>query len=890
LFRREQLEDELDAELRFHLDRLTDANLAHGLDPEAARRQAVLAMDGIERRKEECRDTRRVAWVENTARDLRHAARVLRRSPGFTAVAILSLALGVGANTAIFQLLNAVRLRTLPVADPHELANVRIVGGHGGMGLNDGFNSEFTNPMWEAIRDRQEAFSGAFAWNLTGFAIGRGAESQFVTGLWVSGDLFAALRVVPERGRLFSPADDRRGCAPRSAVISHAFWQGHFGGSDEVIGATLQMFGRTFDVIGVTPPEFFGLEVGKHFDVALPICVAAVTGDLLDLRHVWWLTVMGRLKPGWTIARASEHLKAISPAVFDATAPAGYASNAAETYRKFRMTAEPAESGVSRVRETYGRSLWMLLAMTGLVLLIACANLANLMLARAAAREREVAIRVAIGASRSRIAFQLLAESLLLAGIGAVIGAAMATFVSRAVVAFLTTPREPLLLDAPMDWRVFAFTAATGVITCIAFGLAPAVRSSLIEPGAAVKSGGRTTSGGERLVVKRLLVAGQVSVSLILLVLALLFVRSVRNLLTADTGFRRDGIVFASFGDMSGARGTAAEMKARLLTTQAALLEQVRSTPGVESAASSTQFLLTGSSWTQGIRLEPGRGSSKFTYVSSDYFRTLGIPIRAGRDVNDYDAADGRKVALVNETFVQQYLGSGAAIGRSIRTIAEPGYPEAVYDVIGVVGDTKYADLREGNPPIAYVPLTQHPNVHSLKGIVIRASGSLPDVIAEVRRRAGLVSRDIATGFDVFETHVRERLVRERMMAWLSGFFAVLAAALATIGLYGVVAYMVVSRRSEIGIRLALGATTPGIVWLVLRETALLVAIGVVVGVGLSLVAARSAAALLFGLSPHDVPTILAAVVLLAVTAGLAGYVPARRASKVDPMEALRCE
>src|SRR5262245_43988882 len=541
LFRRSRVEDELDAELQFHVDRLVEAGVARGLAHDEATRAALLEIGGLERRKEECRDARRVAWIENGARDLRHAARVLRRSPGFTSVAILSLALGVGANTAIFQLLDAIRLRSLPVANPQELANVRIIGGHGGMGLNDGFNSEFTNPMWEAIRDRQEAFSGVFAWSLTGFAIGRGAESQFVAGMWVSGDLFPTLGVIPERGRLFTAADDRRGCAPQSVVISHTFWQGHFGGSDTAIGSTLQMSGRTFEVIGVTPPGFFGLEVGKGFDVALPICVAGAFGDLLDLRHVWWLTVMGRLKPGWTLARASEHLKTISPPLFESTAPQGYANNtAAETYRKFVMRAEPARAGVSRLRETYERSLWMLWAMTGLVLLIACANLANLMLARAVAREREIAVRVAIGASRTRIAMQLLSESLLLAIAGGAIGAALAAFLSRAVIGFLSTQQETINLPVTLDWRVFTFTAATALVTCIVFGLAPAVRSSLIEPGTAVKSGGRSTSGPERFVLRRVLVAGQVTVSLMLLVFALLFVRSLRNLLTADTGFRRD--------------------------------------------------------------------------------------------------------------------------------------------------------------------------------------------------------------------------------------------------------------------------------------------------------------------------------------------------------------
>jgi len=897
LFRRSRIEDELDAELRYHLDQQARAFAAQGLSPADARHAALRAMGGVDQSKEACRDARRVAWIENLACDVRYAARVLRRSPGFTCVAILSLALGIGANTAIFQLLDAIRLRSLPVANPQELAEVRPAGGHGGMGLTNGFNSEMTNPLWEEIRDRQDAFAGVFAWGTTGFLVGRGAETQNVNGLWVSGDFFSVLRVAPARGRLIAAADDQRGCGPRSAVISYAFWQGHFGGSDSAIGTTMTIFGKPIEVIGVTPPEFFGLEIGKRFDVALPICSAATWGNSLDQRHVWWLTVMGRLKPGWTLARASEHMRAMSAAVFEATVPPGYEATSREIYRKFQLTAEPAGSGVSRLRGMYERSLWLLLGITALVLLIACANLANLMLARAAAREREVAIRVAIGASRIRVAMQLLSESLLLAAIGGVLGAGLAAFLSRAVIAFLTTGGDELHLDVGLDWQIFTFTAASALLTCILFGLAPAVKSSLVEPAASVKSGGRgTTIGRERFMFRRVLVAGQVSVSLILLVVALLFVRSFRNLITLDTGFRRDGIVLALFADLSGPR-EAPDRRSAVLAMQAMLVDAIRSVPRVEAAAVSSQFPLNGSSWTQGVRVpgvdrSPGgqRGSSKFTYIGADYFKTFGIPMLAGRDVNDFDTSDGRKVVIVSEAFVRRFFANTNALGRVVRTVAEPNYPEALYEVVGVVGDTKYADLRGEIPPIAYVPIAQHPNLQSLKGIAFRSSAPLADVIADVRRRIGAMNPNIVMQFGVLETQIREGLVRERLMAWLAGFFGALAALLATVGLYGVISYMVVSRRNEIGIRLALGASARGIVRLIFRETALMLAIGVAVGAVLAVAAARSAAVLLFGLSPHDLPTLVAAVLLLAVTAGLAGYVPARRASKVDPMEALRCD
>src|SRR6266542_3931945 len=365
---------------------------------------APRAMGGVERRKEECRDMRRVNLIENTLQDLRYASRALRRSPGFTAVAILSLALGIGANAAIFQLLNAVRLRSLPVAKPQELAEVRVAGGNSGFGVQTGVNSELTYALWERIRERQEAFSGIFAWGNANFSVGQGAEMRRVRGLWVSGDLFPALGVTPARGRLFTAADDRRGCGPTGAVISYEFWQSYFGGEDSAIGKTLIIVDQPLTVIGVTPPEFFGLEIGNSFDVAVPICTGAGALDRLDF---FWLVVMGRLKPGWTLTQASAHLNAISPGIFEETTPPGYSSSNNEFYRNFRLTALPAGQGVSRLRTRYGTSLWLLLGITGLVLLIACANLANLMLARANAREREIAVRFELAPALTRVLRQL---------------------------------------------------------------------------------------------------------------------------------------------------------------------------------------------------------------------------------------------------------------------------------------------------------------------------------------------------------------------------------------------------------------------------------------------------------------------------------------------------
>ena len=889
LFRRRQVEQELEEELSYHLARQVEENITKGMTPEEARYAALHALGGVERRKEECRDMRRVNLIENTLQDLRSAGRTLRGSPGFTAVAILSLALGIGANAAIFQLLNAVRLRSLPVANPQELAEVRIAGGKPGFGFHYGPYLQITNPLWEQIRERQEAFSGIFAWGDDSFPVGQGTEMRRFNGLWVSGDLFSVLGVVPVKGRLFTASDDRPGCGEGGAVISYAFWQNYFGGEDSVLGRRL-IIGDEHEphsVIGVTPPGFFGLVVGKSFDVALPICERK---DELARRNFWWLVVMGRLKRDWTLARASEHLNIISPGMFEATVPTGYGGSTNDEYRKCRLTALPAGQGVSPLRDSYETSLWSLLVITGMVLLIACANLTNLLLARASAREREIAVRVALGASRGRLIQQMLSESLLLAGSGAALGAWLAQLMSRGLISFSNTEDNILQLDLSSDWRVLAFMASVAVLTCIVFGLVPALRASQVEPVAAMRSGGRGLTNRERFSFQRFFVIGQIALSLVLLFGALLFVRSFRNLITLDAGFRRNGILFVGI-DVDRLRLP----RERIAAFQTNLLEQIRAVPQVESAAASIYRPLASDFFDMslGVRVqdlqEKQEGSSKFAYVGPGYFKTMDIPLLAGRDFNDFDIAASRQVALVNETFVRRFITNGNPVGALVRTVAAgPGYPETVYEVIGVVKDTKYVDLREAIPPITYVSTARYPDLGPWALIVIRSSMPLTEVINEIRRKVGDLSPEITIQFKVFETQIREGLIHERLMAWLAGFFGILAAVLAMIGLYGVISYMVLRRRNEIGIRLAVGASRADIVLLILREMAALLLVGLGIGTVVSLAAAQGASALLFGLSPHDVTTLVASACLLATVAGLASFLPAMRASRVDPMVALR--
>lgn len=820
--------------------------------------------------------------------DLRFALRTLRKSPAFTITAILTLALGIGANTAIFQLLDAVRLRSLPVADPSSLVRVEIKGGLHGFGWSDN-DTALSTALWEQIRKQQGAFSGLFAWRSGRYAIGRGDQERLAEGLWVSGELFPTLGIVPLRGRLFTPDDDQPGCGISGAVISYALWQSEFGGKDSAIGSRIVIFDHPTQVIGVTPPSFFGLDVGKEFEVALPTCSlpSFVTGDgTLVRRDVFWLQIMGRLKHGWSVQQASAQLEAASKGMFEATVPSGYSAAALDSYLGYKLAAYPGSNGVSAPGETYDTSLWLLLGTTFLVLLIACANLANLLLVRATTREKEMAVRLALGASGGRVRQQLLLESLALAVIGAALGIGLASVFSKTVVKFISTERDPFYLDMHLDWRVLLFTALLAVSTCVLFGMAPAIRSSRTDPGPVLKSGGRgMTSGRQKFSFQQTLVVSQIAFSLVLLVGALLFVRSFWNLMTVNPGFRESGIlrVYLNFRRLD-------LPSDRYESFKHDLLQQIRSIPVVESAATSTHVPLDGSSWSLGVRAGSTEGSSKFDWVSPGYFQTMEIPLLAGRDFTDLDTAQSPPVLIVNETFVRQFLGPGSPLGRTVLSVAEPHYPETEYQVVGVVKDTKYGGLRDSIPPIAFAPALQFSDKYYFTNAFIRISSPPSRAISALREKLTLLYPELKIEYHVYHTEIQSGLARERLMALLSGFFGALAALLAVIGLYGVITYITTMRRKEIGIRMALGASRQNVVGIVLRQTLILLALGVGIGVGLAVAATRGARALLYGLQPGDPASLLLAALFLATVALAASYWPAYRATKVDPMSALRYE
>jgi predicted permease len=830
--------------------------------------------------------------AESLLQDVRFALRTLRKSWGFTLTAVLTLALGIGANTAIFQLLDAVRLRSLPIPNPGTLASVQFKNGNRGFGIAAADENSLTYPLWEQIRLHQQVFSDVFAWAESGSgALGEGAQERRARGLWVSGEAFTALGISPVRGRFFSAQDDRPGCGLPGAVISYALWQSEFGGRDSAIGSKLVIVGRPTEVIGVTPRNFFGLEVGRSFEYAVPFCSLETYFPglgTLARPDFFWPHVLGRLKPGVTLQRASAELTAMTPALIEATLPSGYGAPALAIYRNFRLVAAPGGNGVSALRQTYDTSLLLLLAITALVLLIACANLANLMLARASTREREMALRLTLGASRWRLIRQLLSEGLLLAAWGAIFGIVLAEIFSRSLIRFLTSERDAIQLDLSLDWRVLLFTGFVAVLTCLIFGLVPAFRSSRATPGAVLKSGSRgTTIGRERFSFQRWLVVTQLAVSVVLLVGALLFVRSFWNLVTIDPGFRQRGILVAVLDFRR--LGFAPERTDAFIRES---LAQVRALPQVESAATSTHVPLNGSAWNWnlGVHINGLDGSSKFTWVSPGYFQTMGVPLLAGRDFDDRDKRTSPKVAVVNEAFVRRYLYGQNPIGRVIRTTAEPGYPESEFEIVGIVKDTKYSELRDPPPPISYAPADQFPDRGEWTVLFIRYSSPLPAVISAIREKLGIANPRMSMEFHVLETDVQNGLMRERLMALLSGFFGAVAALLAMVGLYGVISYIVAMRRNEIGIRMALGASRGSVIRIIVRQTLTLLGVGVGSGLVLSMAAARGANSLLYGLQPNDPLTLFSAAGFLSAVALAASYIPAYRASRVEPMNALRYE
>jgi putative ABC transport system permease protein len=814
--------------------------------------------------------------------DLRYALRALRSSPGFAAVAILSLALGIGANTAIFSLIDSVVLKFLPVNHPEELVQVT-------MGKGDG---EFTNPIWEQVRDRQDVFSGAFAYSPSRFNLSAGGEARYARGNWVSGQFFETLGVRAVLGRAFTPADDKRGCAP-TTVLSYDFWQKEYAGSN-VLDRAISLDGHSFQIIGVIQEGFTGVDVGRGVDVYIPLCADPILrgASILDQRSTWWLSIIARPKRGLDRRQVDARLRTIAPQVYAATIPPLFEARDQAEYVKNPLETEPASNGLSNLRSQYRQALWTLMVVAGTVLLIACANVANLLLARAAMRQREIAIRMAIGAGRARLIRQLLTESLLLSFAGAGLGVLFAQWGERVLVRLLSTTNNAVLLDLAIDGRVLGFTIAIAVLTGVLFGMAPAWKGTLVDPQAAMKANARgVVDSQSRLGLGKTLVAAQVALSMVLVTGAGLMLNTFSKLASLDAGFEREHVLLVNV-DLRNANYP----KERRVAGFEEMLDHLRAVPGVRSASTSNIIPVSGSGWNTLVEADGFVPKSRrdaiswMNRVSPGYFETMSTPLVAGRDFNNHDTMGAPLVAVVNEAMAQKFLGGAAgAVGKTFRR-SLPGGAVAAYEVVGVVKDTKYRSLRDKDDPIAYVPQLQDDSPGVTKSFELRVEGPAASVISGVKDALAHVNKDVMIDFRSLANVVDESLNRERLLATLSGFFGALSLLLATIGLYGVMSYNVARRRNEIGIRMALGAEQGRVLKMVLGEVAILIGVGLVVGLGAAIATTRFVATFLYGVKPNDPWTLSLAAGVLAMVGAVAGFLPARRAAKLDPMAALREE
>jgi len=890
LLRRQTVESEMEEELRFHFEKQVESLIRSGLAPAEAMRRARLEFGGMEQIKEEHRAARGVNFIETLLQDIRYGLRILGRTPVITSVAILSLALGIGANTAIFSLINTLMLRLLPVQSPEELVQLQI----GSPRSTEEANRIFTNPIWEEVRKHQDVFSGVFSWSSTRFDLAQGGAVRYVNGIFTSGGYFSTLGVRPAAGRLITTDDDQRGC-PGIAVLSYGFWQNHFGGTQNAIGSTISLDNHPFQIIGVSAPGFSGMDVGEKFDVAFPICTEPIfngKNSMLDRRSTWWLQIAGRMKPGISPEQLKARLSVISPLLFAATLPQNWEAKDQQEYLKRFLSTVPAAKGTAYLRKQFSQPLSILMAVVGLVLLIACANIASLMLARAAARSKEIAVRKALGASRLRLIRQSLTESVLLSFAGALLGILFAQWGNALLVRYISPANRQISLDLSLGTRVLGFTAAIAVLTGILFGLFPALRSTRVSLTAAMK--GSRSGEGERRAQYRLgkwIVASQVALSLVLLVVAGLFLRSFVKLVTLDLGFDRQNVLIV------GTNLKIAKIPPeQYQPTYQEMERRLRSLPGVVSASRSVMTPISNYIWNNILEVDSPNAPTGddalayFNFVSPGYFETLRSPILVGRDFDTGDTKTSPQVAIINETLARKFFPNANPLGKYFRVKPEPGQIAQPVQIVGIAKDSKYGSLREETKATLFSPILQIPESDESESFELRTTTRPSAMVSAVQESIAGVNRAIPLEFRTLAEQVDDSLVQDRLLATLSGFFGGLALLLAMIGLYGALSYAVALRRTEFGIRMALGALPGSILSLVMKDVGAVLLGGLVAGAGISFLAVRVLQKLLFGLGAHDPLTIAAAIGLLSGAALLAGYLPAWRATRVDPMVALRYE
>lgn len=819
------------------------------------------------------------------AQDLRYSFRLLRTNPGFAAVAILSLSLGIGATTAIFTLVDALIMKKLPVEDPDSLVALQNVS-------DRGIPRIFSYPMFEQLESQQKAFSMIAGWSGPLLRLEWGGEAQLVPGLLVTGNFFPLLGIKPLVGRLLHQQDSDP-TSPPVAVIGYGFWERQLGRDPNVLGQVLRIGKAHATIVGVTPPEFFGLQVGLSSDIYLPASLApvALTGfPPLHSRHLLWLHLIARLKPGVSTPQALAHLQTFWPDVLTETAPPDYSSNRRLSFLSQKLQLASASTGFSFfLREQLSRPLFLLMAVAGLVLVMACVNIATLQLARGIVRRREMAVRAAVGAGRLRVVQQLICENLLLYVMGALAGMVLAYWGSHLLVGFVAVGLTSAKLNLSIDYRTLTFASSITALSGLAFGLLPALRAVRIDPAEILKdSSALPQRRSHGLMLGRVLVTVQISLALLLLVTAGLFVKTLQNLRTADLGFPPQGLFLAAM-DWKGDVAKQEEISEYYKD----LVESTQTTPGMRSASlvhppPAWPVRMEELIWIQGYSPRGNEDMSVYiNYAVPNYFRTLGTPLLQGRDFSDRDNENHPKVAVVNEALARRFFFDGQALGRMIGIGKDPAFD---MEIIGVVKNSKYRDIREDAMPAVYLSAFQHPLWLPSLSLIVRATGESAQVVPVLRRGIESSGRQFAISVTSFDEMMNQLFVHQRLLGLLSGFFGLTALLLTCIGLFGLLSYTVASRTREISIRISLGATQANIHSMILRATVPLLVVGVAAGLLAAAGVTRFFASLLFGLEAIDLSIFTAAAVAIALASLLAALFPSRRATKLDPMSVLRHE
>jgi predicted permease len=892
--RRDRFDRELEEEMRFHLEMKAGENLAAGMSSEEARYASQRQFGNRTLLQEASREMWGFKFLETLGQDLRYGVRMLLKHKGFTTVAVLTLALGIGANTAVFTLINALLLRELPVTDPQELVVVRA--------RSQSADAFISFPMYRDLRARQEVFTDIMAagagMNLVRLTIPAGTgtvELDNIQTSLVTANYWNVLGVQPALGRFFTEDEDSNPNSAETAgslaVLSHSFWERQFGRDPGVLGLTVLVNRSSCRVIGVAPRGFFGEAIGGEPDIWLPL-ISFSSRASHDSRHGAFTAHLARLKPGMSREQAQTAMTLLFQQLIQANPRGLLALNSisASAIQGFTIELEPGATGISfgHLRRTFTRPLWIIMAIVVLVLLIACANVANLLLARAVTRQREISVRLALGCGRFRLVRQLLTESMLLSALGAGAGLFVAWWGSHVLLRMVDTGFVPLRLDLSPDARVLLFTAAVMILTGIGFGMAPAWRASGFDLVSAMKDHAR--GGGRRVkqYLGRTLVVFQVALSLLLLIGAGLLIRSLYNLRQIDHGFQPEQVLIFDLSHNPSSREPAA-----LARVAREAYNRVIQIPGVKSASVSRLMLFGASDISTFLNIRdyvPAQGEIVVRYnsVSPGYFETVGMTLIAGRGIEERDTENAPLAAVINESMARRYFPGGNAVGRIMEVNTDPvvGKPT---EIVGVVRDAKYNNLRAEVKPMFYVSIQQVPR--DLESLEVRTTEPLSALVGPVRDALSEVTKDLMIRRAVvLSDQVDQTLASERLLTTLCTFFGVLALLLASAGLYGVLSYAVAQRTQEIGIRRALGATDRNVLWLVLRQSLTVVLAGIAIGLPLAIFCTRLISGFFYGLSPTDPAAIALSVLMLILVALLACYLPARRATKIDPIAALRCE